>query len=152
MTSAQRILIASAFLLPACGGSSSSDESAATETAGGEHAHGEHHGEHHDHHAALPAEVNALHDELAPVWHQEPGATREAGACEHAASFRTHTTAVQGAAAPAGADAERWSTATTNLSTTVDALGAACVAGAGVDAAFEAYHTAFHGVMEAAGG
>jgi hypothetical protein len=168
MSTVRFFLVGSAFLFAACGGPSSGGETASTSGGEGcrcehphegcEHCehhgeHGEHHGDHDEHHAAMPPEVNALHDDLAPVWHQEPGAGRNAAACEHAASFRTHATTIQGMAAPGGADAERWSGAVSTLSTTVDALVTECGAGsANVESAFDAFHTAFHAVMDASHG
>lgn len=166
MNTVRLLLLCSAFLFAACG---SSNNGETAETSGGEHhcehhgeghdcEHGEHHehgehGDHDEHHAAMAPEVNALHDELAPIWHQEPGAARDTAACEHAASFRTHATAIQGMAAPAGADAAAWSSAVATLSSSADALVTECGAGsANVESAFDAFHTAFHGVMEASGG
>ena len=96
--------------------------------------------------------MNALHDELAPIWHQEPGAGRTAAACEHAASFQAHATTVQGVAAPDGASPEVWAAATASLASTAASLGEACAAGGDAEGAFDAFHTAFHGVMDAAHG
>lgn len=139
-------------LLLGCGASSSAETAS---TTGGESGHAEHHGDRHggdhgDHHAGLPAEVNALHDELAPIWHQEPGAGRTAAACEHAASFQAHATTVQGVAAPDGASVEVWAAATASLASSAETLASECAASsANAEAAFDAFHTAFHGVMDA---
>jgi hypothetical protein len=138
-------------MLLACGPSSSAETAS---TSGGESGHHGHHGEHHeehgDHHAALPAEVNALHDELAPVWHQEPGPGRTAAGCEHAASFRAHAATIQGIGAPDGASAEVWAAATASLASSAETLASECAASsANAEAAFDAFHTAFHGVMDA---
>jgi len=140
-------------LLLGCGASSAET----APTTGGESGHhgehgGHHGGEHGDHHAGLPAEVNALHDELAPVWHQEPGAGRTAAACEHAASFRTHAATIQGLSAPEGASVEVWAAATASLASSAEALASECAAAGNAEAAFDAFHTAFHGVMDAARG
>lgn len=121
--------------------------------ADGAHAEGcacEHHDDHaaHGDHAAQPAEVVALHDELAPVFHMEPGAARGTATCEHAASFGTHATTIAGVAAPA--DAAAWSAATTSLTDAAASLNADCAAGgANAEAQLETFHNAFHAVMEA---
>ncbi len=68
----------------------------------GEHhaeGHGEHHGEHHEQgeHAALPPELHALHEVLAPVWHTTPGPTRVAKACDGAKALSEKAKAVNDA-------------------------------------------------------
>lgn len=168
------VLVLSALLFGACGGSSESAEGSST--TGGEHCeheghcehcdhHEEHggdcehgdcgheHGEHGEHHAAMPAEIAALHEELAPVFHQDPGTARGASACEHAESFRAHATTIQAMTAPEGADAAGWTSATATLSSEAEALATDCGAGgANADARLDSFHGAFHAVMEAAGG
>jgi hypothetical protein len=61
--------------------------------------HGEHHGEHHEQgeHAALPPELHALHEVLAPVWHTTPGPTRVAKACDGAKALSEKAKAVNDA-------------------------------------------------------
>lgn len=147
-------IVAITLALTACG---RGGEPATESTTGGEGELTEsepigesHHG---DEHAGMPAEVNALHDELAPIYHQEPGATRATTACEHAEAFRGHASTVASIAPPEAADPEMWTAAVASLGTTADALGTECAAsGPAVEAKLEDFHTAFHAVMEASGG
>ncbi len=99
----------------------------------------------------MPAELNALHDELAPVYHLEPGADRAAAACEHAAGFQAHASTIAAMTPPEGGDAEMWIASSAQLGTTTDALAAACASSADVEAELENVHTAFHGLMESSG-
>jgi hypothetical protein len=101
----------------------------------------------------MPAEVTALHDELAPVYHLDPGATRATVACEHAAGFQAHANTVAAMTPPEGGDAEMWIASSAQLTSTTDALAAACASDTTtVEAELENVHTAFHGLMESAGG
>lgn len=169
-------------LLVACGGSGSPSETAGggggsggecarhgegacdSSCACGHHGEGEgahcepgcacgHHGEHGEHHGARVAEVDALHGELAPVFHQDAGPARATAACEHAADFRRGSGDVAGAAAPEGSDAAAWSTATASLVSAADALAGECAAaGPAVEERLVSFHDAFHAVMDLAGG
>lgn len=166
MTSHLRIGISLALcgLLAACGGSSSGTETASTSgESGGEHHHhhgdgeghhhhgeGHHDGEGHHEHAAMPAEVDALHDVLAPVWHSEPGSARTTLACDSSASLAERSRAVQASAAPANVDAARWTELTTALTTTADALVTECGSGAAAaETRLSEHHDAFHRLLEA---
>jgi hypothetical protein len=158
MTSHLRITISLALcgLLAACGGSSSGTETASTSgESGGEHHHhgdgeGHHHGEGHHEHAAMPAEVDALHDVLAPVWHSEPGSARATLACDSSASLAERSRAVQASAAPANVEAARWTELTAALTTTADALVTECGSGAAAaETRLSEHHDAFHHLLEA---
>lgn len=123
------------------------------ENSGGEHGHhGEHHGEHHH---EMPAPVTAYHDVLAPIWHSEPGATRDDRACAAAATFRERAAGVSSAPTPESAQGREaaWTAATTQLSTSSEALATACAATprGDVAASLTAVHNAFHGLLEAMG-
>jgi len=113
------------------------------------HAGAEGHGPHG--HSAFPAEVTAFHDVLAPVWHSEPGAGRDARTCTEAATLRTRASAVSAAAAPAHArDGAVWSTRAAGLVAAAETLAQRCEATPRGDIAgqLEALHTAFHALVE----
>ncbi len=110
-------------------------------------------GGHGEHHGARVAEVDALHGELAPVFHQDAGPARATAACEHAPGFRRGAGAVQAVAAPEGTDAAAWSGATGTLVSTADALANECAStGPAVEERLVSFHDAFHAVMDLAGG
>jgi hypothetical protein len=112
-----------------------------------------HHGEGGEHGGTRVAEVDALHEMLARVFHQDAGPARAADACEHAADFRRGSQTVVGVAAPAGADAAAWSSATGTLVSTADALANECaITGPAVEERLVSFHDAFHAVMDLAGG
>lgn len=114
------------------------------ENSGGGHGH-----RHHD----LPAPVTAYHDILAPLWHSDAGAARDARTCEQAATLGERASAVQAMPVPERAQEAAWRSAATQLATTTSALGAACGATPRGDiaAALGAVHTAFHGLLEPLG-
>lgn len=123
----------------------------ATACGGEQHAHGEHeHGGHHE----MKGPVGDLHAVLAPIWHSEKGPGRVAKACEQAKTMRERAGAVQAAPPPEGANPEGYKAATLELTTTGDALIAACAADGRPDAEakFSAFHDAFHKVAESSGG
>ena len=129
----------SALVLVACGGGAAQGDTHA------EHAHG--------HEMARVAEIDALHDVLAPVFHAEAGATRAAAACEHASELHDRSAAVHAASPPAGVDGSHWNDETTELVSASDALVAECGAsGPEVEQRLEGLHVRFHGVMELAYG
>ena len=128
--------------LTACGGSGSSG-------SGGGASSG---GEHEDHHPHI-AEVTALHDEIAPVFHAEPGVVRASAACEHASALHERSLAVQSATLPASIDAEAWRSATIDLVVAADALQTECSGqGPAVEERLSHLHDSFHRVMEIAAG
>lgn len=88
----------------------------------------------HEEHEQMSPELGKFHDVLAPHWHAEAGAKRQADTCAAIGEFRA-------AAGPVGAK---------RLSEAVEALDAACKAGdAGrFDAAFARVHEAFHAQLE----
>lgn len=144
------VLLCAVGLLSACGGGSSGGSSSSAapgnDTAGDETAPGSVPA------ASAMAEVDELHDDLAPVFHMEAGAARATAACEHAERFGSLSRAVQGASVPEGGDAAAWATAGTNLVTTSDALSAECTAtGPAAEERLIAFHDAFHAVLDAAG-
>jgi hypothetical protein len=128
---------------------SAGDENEATDGDHEEPIGESHHGEG----GGMPAEVRALHDELAPIYHQEPGAARAAATCEHAEAFRGHAATIASVSPPEAGDPEMWTAAVAGLTSSAEALGTECAAGGtGAEAALEDFHTAFHAVMEAGGG
>lgn len=127
------------LVLGACGGATSQ---AATHD---EHAHG--------HERPRVAEVDALHDVLAPVFHSEPGPTRAAAACQNAAVLHDRSAAAQAASPPAGVDGSHWQDETSELVHAADALVAECsVSGPAAEQRLADLHARFHGVMELAYG
>ena len=131
------------LVLGACGGG------AAQVATHDEHDHDHEHG----HERARVAEIDALHDVLAPVFHAEPGATRAAAACENASALHDRSAAVAAAAAPEGVDGSHWHDETSELVSASDALVAECGAsGPAAEERLEALHARFHGVMELAYG
>jgi len=102
--------------------------------------------------AALPPEVKAFHDTLAPRWHGEHGAQRTAETCAAIPQFHTQADAIAAAAPPKGAEAAAWAARAKQLADAVAALDAACKAGdATFEPAFAEVHHRFHAVMEAGG-
>jgi hypothetical protein len=114
------------------------------ENSGGGHGH-----RHHD----FPAPVTAYHDVLAPLWHSDPGAARDARTCEQAVTLGERASAVQAMPVPERAQEAAWRSAVTQIVTTTTALGAACGATPRGDiaAALGAVHTAFHSLLEPLG-
>jgi hypothetical protein len=150
-----RLTALALFVLAACGGSEASPAAPAAPPSRPPAAAGD--GGEHGEHGALPPELAAFHDALAPRWHAEPGAARVKDTCAAVADFSTRAAAVKAASAPQGADAAAWSDAGAALEKAVADLDATCREGdaagtAKFDAAFTAVHDAFHHAMEAAGG
>lgn len=144
-------LFCASALFVACGGGSG-ESSSGSSTAPGNATAGDETAPAGSPTASPTPEVDELHDALAPVFHMEAGTGRATAACEASARFGSLSRAVQGAAAPAGADAAGWATAGTNLVTTADALSAECTAtGPAVEERLSTFHDAFHAVMDAAG-
>lgn len=137
-----------------CGGS--------TPPAEGAHGHGEHgehgehkHGEHGEHgdHPKMTAEVSAMHDVLAPLWHAEKSPERENKTCEAVPTFEERAGAID-KTVPESARANEagYHAAAQGLITSVGALKAECAKPAGgradFDAKFKDMHEAFHKVMD----
>ena len=140
------ILFIVAIAAAACGGASKSDTTEPAPASGtmpaDEHA-GE--GEHHD---ALPAEVDAFHETLAPLWHSE-AADRQAAACAKGADLADGAAKIEAAPAPEGVDAAAWTPAAHELTVAAQALVEDCGKGAAdFDAKFTAVHERFHGLIE----
>ena len=125
--------LASLFLLlSACGGSD------------GGKAHGEEERELHTMHGSL----GAFHDVLAPVFHMEKGADRDAHACGAIPDMETRATNV---VRDLRSDKDpAFKSAAQALKTRVEELDAACGAHEGVEAKLDAVHDAFHAALEAA--
>ncbi|MBI5517987.1 MAG: hypothetical protein HY909_29715 [Deltaproteobacteria bacterium] len=133
--------------------------STSAQTAGGSHASGEHgahgaQGERHEH-PALPPEVAAFHDVLRPLWHDTPGASRDAATCLQAGALLDRANAIADARVPATIrDQEAaWMTASAQLSANTRALVATCGATprGNVAGSLETVHTAFHALVERLG-
>lgn len=142
------ILFIVAIAAAACGGASKPDttepEPASGTMPAGEH---EHEGEG-DHHEALPADVHAFHETLAPLWHSE-AADRQAATCAKGAELADGAAKIEAAAAPEGVDAAAWTAAAKELTAASQALVTDCGAGAAdFDATFTALHDRFHGLIE----
>lgn len=138
------ILILSAIPLAACG-------SASTTTTASEEHHEAHAGDeaHAEHEHDLPAELAALHDVLAPVWHADAGATRASLACTQAAELATRSAAVNTMLTPEPVDGLPWSQATARLVAASDALTSECAAsGPEVETRLSSLHDEFHGLVE----
>lgn len=130
-------------LAAACGGS---DKPAVQEPVTDPAPHAD------EEHGKLTPELDAFHDSLAPRWHAEKGAARQTDTCGAIADFQSKAAAVKAAPAPAGADAAAWTTAGTELETSVGALATACSTNdsAAFETSFEQVHHAFHKAMELA--
>jgi hypothetical protein len=126
-----------------------------TVACGGEHPeahHGGEAGEHHEEHEAK-GPVADFHAVLAPVWHSDKGAERNAKMCDQAATLKTRAVAVEAAPAPEGAGADAYKANAKALTESVDALIAACAADGrpDIEAKLSAVHDAFHKVAEGGG-
>lgn len=108
------------------------------ETAHGEHADGEKR-EHHK----LAGAAHEFHEVLAPLWHAEKGAAREAKVCDAVPAFEERG---------AGVAKESPDAASQGLVTAVGELKTECAKPAGgradFDAKFAGVHDAFHKVIE----
>jgi hypothetical protein len=155
-------LIAALTLAVACGGPTSSGSTQPIETARPGQRHDTRHSEamagrggasEGMEMAALPPEVTAFHDTLAPRWHAEHGAQRTADTCAAIPQLQAQAEAIAKAMPPAGANPADWSASARQLGDAVAALGAACKAsdGAAFEQAFAQVHERFHGVMSSAG-
>lgn len=136
-------VLAVVALATACGGSSAEG----TETAHHEEAAG---GEQHpEGHPAIPANLSALHDVLAPAWHSEAGATRAGVACTNAARLDEESRGVASSAPPEGVDPTAWGTAADELTAASAALVAECGAsGPAVEERLSSVHDAFHALLD----
>lgn len=124
----------------ACGGKSTPAATAATEPAGNP-------GEHHAH--DFPAEMDAFHDKLAPLWHDGDAQARVDATCAATGELDALAAAVKNAP-PAGVDAAAWDGRATALGDSITKLSAACGSAdrATFEADFHAVHSAFHGLIE----
>jgi len=118
----------------------------------GHEGHGEGHEGHEGHggeHPGLPAELDAFHDILAPLWHDQ-SADRTAKTCTAAGELEVKAAAVAAAAPPAGADAAAWQKGGADLKAAVAALRAECSSAArtSFQPTFSTLHDAFHHMME----
>jgi len=132
-------------LLAACGSKESTTPAAKEPVAG---AHGEHeeHGE-----MAMPPELKAFHDVLAPRWHAEKGQKRTDDTCAAVPDFQKDADAIAKATPPRSAHADAWTNGTKALVGAVGELDAACKAkdAAAFETAFEKVHQSFHTLLEA---
>ncbi len=131
--------------LAACGGGASE--------SGGAAARSDHERDHEQHPGPSIAEVDAMHAEIAPVFHAEPGAVRTRAACERASVLHERAIAVQAVPTPAGVDGDHWHGATASLSGAADGLALECsTSGPAVEERLSDLHDAFHRVAELSGG
>jgi hypothetical protein len=127
----------------ACGNKSKGPE---TPEGGGTEEHG-HDAEHHEH-PAMPAELTAFHDHLAPLWHSEAPDRKDA-TCKDAGVLLGLGADIQGAPAPEGAAAD-WSDRVNSLLLAIDQMKEGCQSGTGdFEADFTAVHDGFHGLLDA---
>lgn len=115
-----------------CGSSEPAAPTHAEATSGGE---GEAHAEGHEH-PALPPDLAAFHEVLAPVWHQDPGDGRAHAACDASQDFMQFSANVE-----AGDDLRAASRHLAAVCGSADA--------AAIEEALAGVHQAFHDVMEA---
>lgn len=126
----------------ACGGKSApATSSTATEPAGNP-------GEAHAH--DFPAEMDAFHDKLAPLWHADSGQARIDQTCTATGELDALAATVRDAPPPAGVDAAAWTERGTALVDSITKLSAACGSPdrATFEADFHGVHSAFHGLIE----
>ena len=149
------VLVAAA----ACGGTSKQDSTApsydeARIGTGQKHEVGPGAGDKHDDEAAMAPQLAKFHDTLAPRWHAPPGPQRMTDTCAAIPQFHAGAEAIMAAPAPSGGDESAWSIGGRRLSEAVAGLDGTCKANdaAAFEPAFERVHSAFHAVMEAAGG
>jgi hypothetical protein len=121
-------------------------------STGSHAAGGEHHGEQGEHHPSLPPTVAAFHDVLRPLWHDTPGAARDAATCLQAGTLLDRANAIADARVPPSIREREaaWMTASAQLSANTCGLVSTCGAtprGA-VAASLETVHTAFHALVE----
>lgn len=137
-----RFLAVAFVLAAACGGKSTP----ATSTI----EHADHMGQGHDEHGAMPPEVVAFHDRLAPLWHAAPGPERTTGACDAMGDFNQLIANLEKAPAPPTVESALWSERVAGLHTALSEFGIDCVEhdAAGFDAKFETMHNAFHALID----
>lgn len=141
--------------LGACGGgaASSGPSSAAGAAPGGEAHHGGESQAHTHHGPGLPpGAVSRFHGVLAPLWHSEPGAERDARTCQQRYSLRQHAADILATPAPESVRGREgaWTEAAGGLDREVSALDVACgdQDRRAVPEHLEAVHTAFHRLIE----
>lgn len=125
----------------ACGGKSTPvPATTATEPAGNPDMHHEH---------DFPAEMDAFHDKLAPLWHDDDAQARVVATCAATGELDALAAGVKGTP-PADVDAAAWDERATVLVDSITRLSAACGSAdrATFDADFHAVHSAFHGLIE----
>lgn len=134
------------FALAACGGGSKPAPTTPTTTATTGSGAGE---AHHGDHPKLTPELDAFHAVLSARWHMDAGPARMKDTCASVPDFQSMAGAVKAASAPANVEAAAWTTATTNLETSVGGLATACggTDQAAFDAALTKVHDAFHASM-----
>lgn len=141
------ILFAILIVAAGCGGKSAEPTTPAPAPEGGEHAgHGAEH-EHEGGHPELTPEMHAFHDQLAPLWHAEPGPQRQADTCDSIPTLEQGVASIAAAPVPAGVDGATWTGAVGALDTSLDELQTSC-AGAEFDATFSTVHDRFHALMD----
>lgn len=126
-----RILLLS-VLLGACGSSQPAAETTPPPKAD------EHEG--HEEHGDMPAEVQAFHDVLAPLWHAPEGAERTAKTCDSTGALEEKAVAIEAV----------WKTEGKELHDSVKALAEECARDGRPEfqTRFAAVHTAFHALAE----
>jgi hypothetical protein len=134
-------------LLAACGSKES------TTPVGKAGSAAEAHSETGEHEMAMPPELEAFHDVLAPRWHAEKGQKRMDDTCAAVPDFQKDADAIAKATPPRSANADAWTNGTKQLVAAVAGLDTACKGKdlAAFETAFEKVHESFHVLLEAAG-
>ena len=133
-------------LAAACGGKAKGGD-----TAGGGGGGDTDHAAHHD---KLIPELAKFNDAIGPTWHAPKGEQRAKDACAAADQLDANAGEAAKAAAPAGADAEKWTAGMKELTDAVAALKTTCATGdmPGAEAALERTHNGLHALIGLSGG
>lgn len=139
------LLLSSILVLAAACGGKSSPATSSTTTAGAGAGSGEAATHEHD----FPPTIAAFHDQMAPLWHQEPGPARTEATCGVTGELDQKLEEVQNAGAPAGVDGAAWTAKLDELRIAMSVLNEDCinVDGEKLDENFQKLHDAFHALI-----
>jgi hypothetical protein len=130
------------LLSTACGSKAPAPAAPAGGEATHEHAGGA--GEH----PPLPGQLEPMHAVIAPHWHME-GAARKDATCADLPQFEQVITGADRADAPGGMDVAAWQQGLDKLAADLAGVTAACGADlAAFDTAFGTFHDSFHALMD----
>lgn len=108
--------------------------------------------DHAAHHDKLIPELAKFNDAIAPTWHAPKGEQRSKDACAAADQLDANAGEAAKAAAPAGADAEKWTNGMRALTDAVATLKTSCAADpARAEADFDRVHEALHALIGMSG-